>query len=73
METKARPLSPSSGEIPAHHNVDHVPALSFILFRNLLIYLFFLSHEIIQAFSVSLNQPAGTHAEATAAETWSNL
>lgn len=70
METKTRPLSPSSGEIPAHHNAGQVPALSFILFRNLLILFYFLlSHVVIRAFSVSLNQPAGTHAEATVAET----
>lgn len=57
------------------HTTMLIMFLLFPLFSSetSLFFLFFLSHVIIQAFSVSLNQPAGTHAEATVAETWSNL
>lgn len=70
METRAEPLSPSSGETPAHLTVLITFLHSPLFFSS---EPFFFLHAIIQAFSVSLNQPAGTHAEATVAETRSNM
>lgn len=72
VETRAEPLSPSSGETPAHLTVL-ITFLHSPLFFSSETFFFFFLHAIIQAFSVSLNQPAGTHAEATVAETRSNM
>lgn len=72
VETRAEPLSPSSGETPAHLTVL-ITFLHSPLFFSSEPFFFFFLHAIIQAFSVSLNQPAGTHAEATVAETRSNM